>query len=320
MNSISRRRFIGSAAAASAIPLIGSSAYAQRPPGRTNRSRSSPAIRPAGRPICSRAPMANISGEDRPDDRRRKQGRRLRHRLRLSRSSARAPDGYTLMFTISTTMIMNRVLIKEIPYDAEKDFILDLDHAGGQPAVRRRRQDRRKDAYGVCRLRKKTEKVNIGTYAAGSYAHMAIVEMNKQYGLKMEPVHYRGEAPMWTDLAGGFIDGAHRQLRRGVAGAPERPRPCGRRLAPAHFAIARRSDLHGAGRDLAPVPVHRFPMLRRAGRDAAGNRSEALRSSLVAGGKSEKVQQVMKTFGVDDTAMTLRGDAETLQGRSAGLA
>src|SRR6187397_2629560 len=25
----------------------------------------------------------------------------------------------------------------------------------------------------------------------------------------MEAVHYRGEAPMWTDLAGGFIDGAH---------------------------------------------------------------------------------------------------------------
>src|SRR5438874_13833771 len=56
---------------------------------------------------------------------------------------------------------------------------------------------------------KKAEKVNVGTYGAGSYAHMAIVEMNRQYGLKIEPVHYRGEAPMWTDLAGGFIDGAH---------------------------------------------------------------------------------------------------------------
>ena len=56
---------------------------------------------------------------------------------------------------------------------------------------------------------KKAEKVNIGTYGAGSYAHMAVAEMNKQYGLKMEAVHYRGEAPMWTDLAGGFIDGAH---------------------------------------------------------------------------------------------------------------
>ena len=34
-------------------------------------------------------------------------------------------DGYTLMFTISTTMIMNRVLYKSLPYDADKDFQLD---------------------------------------------------------------------------------------------------------------------------------------------------------------------------------------------------
>ena len=33
-------------------------------------------------------------------------------------------DGYTLMFTISTTMIMNRVLYKTLPYDADKDFVL----------------------------------------------------------------------------------------------------------------------------------------------------------------------------------------------------
>ena len=37
----------------------------------------------------------------------------------------RAPaDGYTWQFTISTTLIMNRVLMKDVPYDTEKDFIL----------------------------------------------------------------------------------------------------------------------------------------------------------------------------------------------------
>src|SRR5436190_24050087 len=51
--------------------------------------------------------------------------------------------------------------------------------------------------------------MNNSNYGAVYYAHMAIAEINKAYGLKMEPVHYRGEAPMWTDLAGGFIDGAH---------------------------------------------------------------------------------------------------------------
>ena len=34
------------------------------------------------------------------------------------------PDGYTLMWTISTTMIMNKVLFKKLPYDPDKDFAL----------------------------------------------------------------------------------------------------------------------------------------------------------------------------------------------------
>ena len=33
-------------------------------------------------------------------------------------------DGYTLMWTISTTMIMNKVLFKKLPYDPDKDFAL----------------------------------------------------------------------------------------------------------------------------------------------------------------------------------------------------
>ena len=159
-----------------------------------------------------------------------------------------APDGYTLMFTISTTMIMNRVLIKDIPYDAEKDFVLvSIMPAGSLPFVVGEKTGAKTLAEFVA-YAKKAEKVNIGTYGAGSYAHMAIVEMNKLYGLKMEAVHYRGEAPMWTDLAGGFIDGAHGSYWRGVVRPAERPRPCGRRLAQAHVGIARCSLLHGAGR------------------------------------------------------------------------
>jgi len=48
--------------------------------------------------------------------------------------------------------------------------------------------------------------VNFGTYCAGSVPHMTINELNKQYGLNIEPVHYRGEAPMWTGLAEGTLD------------------------------------------------------------------------------------------------------------------
>ncbi len=63
-----------------------------------------------------------------------------------------APDGYTWQFTISTTMIMNRVLMKDVPYDADKDFILiSIMPAGSLPMVASA-EERRKEPQGVRRL------------------------------------------------------------------------------------------------------------------------------------------------------------------------
>jgi tripartite-type tricarboxylate transporter receptor subunit TctC len=118
------------------------------------------------------------------------------------------PDGYSLMVTISTTMIQNRVTVKNLPYDADKDFtILSLMSQIGLVLVASQKT-------GVTNLKefidyaKKTDKVSMGTYAAGSTAHLIIVELNKQYGLNIEAVHYRGEAPMWADISGQSLDAA----------------------------------------------------------------------------------------------------------------
>jgi tripartite-type tricarboxylate transporter receptor subunit TctC len=121
----------------------------------------------------------------------------------------RAPaDGYTLMVTISTTMIQNRVTVKNLPYDADKDFVLaSLLSQIGLVMVASQKT-------GATNLKefidyaKKTDKVSMGTYAAGSTAHLIIVELNKQYGLNIEAVHYRGEAPMWADINGQSLDAA----------------------------------------------------------------------------------------------------------------
>ena len=120
----------------------------------------------------------------------------------------RAPaDGYTLMYTISTTMIMNKVLYKNLQYDPDKDFdLISYVPVPGLPLVASTRTGCQNLKDFVEYARK--EKTNVGTYGAGSFAHMCIAELNSFYGLKMEAVHYRGEAPMWTDLASGSIEGA----------------------------------------------------------------------------------------------------------------
>jgi len=122
-----------------------------------------------------------------------------------------APDGYTLMYTISTTMIMNKVLYKNLQYDPDKDFdLISYVPVAGLPLIVSNQINCKTFADFLAYARK--ERVNLGTYGAGSFSHMCIAELNKFYDLKMEAVHYRGEALMWTDLASGAIQG-------GIAGA-----------------------------------------------------------------------------------------------------
>ena len=182
-------------------------------------------------------------------------------------------DGYTLMFTISTTMIMNRVLYKSLPYDADKDFVLISSmFAGHLPTVASK-------ATGVTNLKEFAEyarknKVSMGTYAAGSYSHMVVAELNKHFGLQMEAVHYRGEAPDVAGPGSGRDPGRQRQLRCSVQRAAVRRRPGDRRAAnAAHEQAARRRHLPGAGRQQPPVHAQRLHLLRRPDGDAAGDRA-----------------------------------------------
>jgi tripartite-type tricarboxylate transporter receptor subunit TctC len=118
-----------------------------------------------------------------------------------------APDGHTLLFTISTSMLQSRVLYKKMPYDPDKDFTYISGFDAGHLPL----------AVGshvkVANFREyvemaKRERVTMGNYAPGSFPHMVAQQLNKLYGTQIEPVAYKGEAPMWADLASGQIHSA----------------------------------------------------------------------------------------------------------------
>jgi tripartite-type tricarboxylate transporter receptor subunit TctC len=214
------------------------------------------------------------------------------------------PDGHTLMFTISTTMIMNRVLYKAIPYDTEKDFALvSIMPSGGLPLVAATKTGTTNLTEFVD-YAKRNDKTSIGTYAAGSFAHIAVAELNKQYGLKIEPVHYRGEAPMWTDLGSGSIDAAIGstgaatnilQTGKGKAIAISRkrsPKLPGVGTYEEQGAVSRAFSLTGFQCCAAPAGTPKAVLNR-------------LSELLVAAGKGEKVQAMMAMFGLDEAAMTI---------------
>jgi len=119
-----------------------------------------------------------------------------------------APDGHTILCSISTTYVMNRVMMKNPGYDMDRDLTLvSIIPGAGLPLVASLASGVKTLDDFVAFARKKGQ-VNFGTYSAGSVPHMTINELNKQYGLKIEPIHYRGEAPMWTGLLDGTLDAA----------------------------------------------------------------------------------------------------------------
>ena len=116
------------------------------------------------------------------------------------------PDGHTILCSISTTYVMNRAMIKNPGYDMDKDLTLVSVIPGAGLLLVASPKHGIKSLDDFVAFAKKSGKVNFGTYSAGSSPHMTINELNKQYGLTIEPIHYRGEAPMWTGLMDGTLD------------------------------------------------------------------------------------------------------------------
>ncbi len=114
------------------------------------------------------------------------------------------PDGYTFLFTISTAFQQNQVLYKSLPYDPNKDFTFIAGFDAGQLPLAVHKSVGAQNMKEFVELAKK-DRMTMGTYSPGSYPHMVAQQLNKLYGTKLEAVHYRGEAPMWQDVASGAI-------------------------------------------------------------------------------------------------------------------
>ena len=210
-------------------------------------------------------------------------------------------DGYTLMFTNSTTMIMNKVLFKKLPYDPDKDFALVAwFNTGHLPTVINKDVPARNVAEFAAWARDR--KVSLATYGAGSYAHVVTETLNRHYGLKMEAVHYRGEALMWQDVASGAVQGAS-----------------------GSYASASAVLQTGAGRPIAVPTMERMrklpdvPTFYEQGltekafqvRGWVGCAApvgtpddvvQKLSDLMVEAGKTERIQKIIDTFGIDEAA------------------
>jgi tripartite-type tricarboxylate transporter receptor subunit TctC len=118
---------------------------------------------------------------------------------------AKSPaDGHTLLMTTSGTVWQNRVLYTKLPYNLDKDLVPVTVFPSGPLVVGV------PESLGVRSFREfvawaKQNPASMGTYAPGSYPHMVADQTNRAEGTRIQSVHYRGEAPMWVDVAGGQL-------------------------------------------------------------------------------------------------------------------
>ncbi|MDI1284287.1 MAG: tripartite tricarboxylate transporter substrate binding protein [Reyranella sp.] len=212
-----------------------------------------------------------------------------------------APDGYTLMFTNSTTMVQNKVLFKKLPYDPDKDFVLVSWHDTGHlPTV----VHKDVPATNMAELAAwaKGRKVSFATYGIGSYAHIVIETLNKNHGFNIEAVHYRGEGAMWPDVMSGAVQGASGSY---ASSLPTLQTGNARMVAvPTLKRMKKMPDVPTFFEQ--GLKDRAFQVRGWVGCAApAGTPNEIvqkLSALMVEGGKTERVQKILDQFGIDEAA------------------
>ena len=123
---------------------------------------------------------------------------------------ARAPaDGYTFLHSVSSTLIQNRVMFKQLGFDPDKDFtIVSGTSSGVLPVVVHKSVPAEVKDLKSFIAWAKGQKINWGSWALGSSAHIFAQHLNEKYGLAIEVVTYKGEAPMWQDMGAGSLQAA----------------------------------------------------------------------------------------------------------------
>lgn len=116
-----------------------------------------------------------------------------------------APDGHTFAL-LGSSLSINAVQRKDLPYDAQKDlqplarvgyYTMALVAAAGFPA---------NDIAGLIALaRQQPGRLSFGSNGIGTSAQLGGEMLNHMAGIQMQHVPYNGAAKMYTDIVGGQI-------------------------------------------------------------------------------------------------------------------
>ena len=120
--------------------------------------------------------------------------------------SESAADGYTMFATGMETFAISPYIRSKLNYDPDKDFIpvSGLGYAHQILAVPAD-SPLRSIADVISKAKSEQGALQYGTIGMGGSAHINMILFESLAKVKLTPVHYRGGAPMLTDLLGGHV-------------------------------------------------------------------------------------------------------------------
>lgn len=202
-HSPSRRRWLGSAAALCGAPLIPCSVAAQSKLPTLRILVGFPAgagIDPVVRVIAEKLRgglWTNVIIENRAG---------AGGRIAVDALKAAPPDGATLLFTPASTVTLYPHVFRKLSYNPIEDlvpvsqaFSFQMGLIAGPANPAKTLQE-----Y-VAWVKKSPNNAMYATPALGSVPHFLASMFEKAAGINLQPVAYKGSAPIWTDLLGGQI-------------------------------------------------------------------------------------------------------------------
>jgi len=119
---------------------------------------------------------------------------------------ARAPaDGYTVLF-VASTLALNSVLYKKVPYDPVRDFTpITLAATAPNVLIVNPALPAQSLAEFIALAKRKPGAMSYGTPGIGTSPHLSMELLKSLAGIDVQHVPYRGTAAAVTDVIGGQI-------------------------------------------------------------------------------------------------------------------
>lgn len=128
-----------------------------------------------------------------------------------------APDGYTLLMGSSAPLSINSIVLKDVPYDAIRDFTpASLVHVVTMVVLASPKSPVSSIQDLIARMKATPGKVTMASPGSGTTNHLAIELFASITGTRPLHVPYKGSGPALTELLGGQVETMVDQLTSSI--------------------------------------------------------------------------------------------------------